>query len=64
MAEKTYKEKDHHPFEIQIFHHYREQAKEINKAIELLVEHNYRVIDLEGKWITKENINLIKINKL
>ena len=61
---KVYKEKDHHPFENQIFNHYREQAKEINKAIELLVEHNYRVIDLEGKWITKENINLNKINKL
>lgn len=64
MAEKIYTEKDHHPFENQIFNHYRETAKEINKAIVLLVEHNYTVIDLEGIWITKENINLNKINKL
>ena len=26
-----------------------------NKAINLLTEHNYTVIDLQGKWITKEN---------
>jgi hypothetical protein len=54
---KVYKEKDHHPFENQIFNHYRKTAKEINEAIKLLVEHNYRVIDHQGKWITKENIN-------
>ena len=54
---KVYKEKDHHPLENQIFNHYRKQAKEINQAIELLTEHNYTVIDLQGKWITKENIN-------
>ncbi len=53
MAEKIYKEKDHHPFENQIFNHYRERAKKINDAIELLIEHNYTVIDLEGKWIKK-----------
>jgi len=53
MAEYTYKEKDHHPFENQIFNHYREKAKAINEAIELLTEHNYTVIDLEGKWIKK-----------
>ncbi len=64
MADKIYKEKDHHPFENQIFNHYRKTAKEINEAIVLLTEHNYTVIDHQGKWITKENINLNKINKL
>jgi hypothetical protein len=57
MADKIYKEKDHHPFENQIFNHYRKTAKEINEAIVLLTEHNYTVIDHQGKWITKENIN-------
>jgi len=42
-------------FENQIFEHYRERAREINKAIELLKEHNYTVIDLEGNWIKKDN---------
>ena len=31
----------------------REKEKAINDAIELLIEHNYTVIDLEGKWIKK-----------
>tara|TARA_R110000796_G_scaffold21599_2_gene63560 strand:+ start:569 stop:733 length:165 start_codon:yes stop_codon:yes gene_type:complete len=53
MGEGSYKEKDHHPFENQIFHHYREKAKALNDAIELLIENNYTVIDLEGKWINK-----------
>tara|TARA_R110000744_G_scaffold102940_4_gene197584 strand:+ start:1748 stop:1903 length:156 start_codon:yes stop_codon:yes gene_type:complete len=43
-----------HAFENQIFEHYRERAKQINSAIELLKEHNYTIIDLEGKWIRKE----------
>ena len=43
-----------HAFENQIFDHYRTQAKEINTAIELLVNHNYTVIDLQGKIITKK----------
>ena len=42
-----------HAFENQIFDHYRTKAKEINTAIELLLEHNYRVIDLEGKYLVK-----------
>tara|TARA_R110001583_G_scaffold45502_5_gene143251 strand:+ start:1106 stop:1255 length:150 start_codon:yes stop_codon:yes gene_type:complete len=42
-------------FESSIFEHYRERAREINKAIELLKEHNYTVIDLEGNWIKKNN---------
>ncbi len=46
--------KDNNAFENQIFDHYRKQAKEINDAIELLVKHNYTVIDLQGKWIKKE----------
>ncbi len=54
MGENTYKEKDHHPFENQIFNHYRIKAKSISEAIELLIEHNYTVIDLEGKWIKKD----------
>lgn len=44
-------------FENQIFHHYREQAKLINDAIELLVKHNYTIIDLQGQIINKETIH-------
>ena len=46
-------------FENEIFDHYRERAKAINKAIELLKEHNYTIIDLEGNWIRKTNIKYI-----
>ena len=46
-------------FENEIFDHYRERAKAINKAIELLKEHNYTIIDLEGNWIRKTNIKHI-----
>jgi len=42
------------------FDHYRKQAEKINNAIHLLVKYNYQVIDLENKWINKDNINLIK----
>tara|TARA_R110000796_G_scaffold83244_2_gene182279 strand:+ start:102 stop:254 length:153 start_codon:yes stop_codon:yes gene_type:complete len=41
-------------FENEIFDHYRQKAKEINKAIELLKEHNYIIVDLEGQIIRKE----------
>jgi|TARA_R110002096_G_scaffold18043_1_gene61987 hypothetical protein len=44
-----------HAFENQIFDHYRTKAKEINTAIELLLEHNYRVIDLQGNFLVKTN---------
>ena len=44
-----------HAFENQIFEHYRERAKQINLAIELLKEHNYTIVDLEGNIIRKEN---------
>ena len=47
---------DHHPFENQIFSHFREQAKEINRSIYLLAKQGYTVIDLEGQVITKWNI--------
>ena len=47
---------EHNAFENQIFHHFRERAKAINKAIELLVEHNYTVIDMESQILTKETI--------
>ena len=43
-----------HAFENQIFEHYREIAKAITDAIELLKEHNYTIIDLEGNWIHKD----------
>ena len=43
----------HNAFENQIFDHYRTKAKEINTAIELLLEHNYRVIDLQGNFLVK-----------
>jgi hypothetical protein len=45
-----------HPFENQIFDHYRQKAKEINEAIELLIEHNYTVVNLEGQILNKETI--------
>ena len=41
-------------FENEIFDHYRQKAKKINKAIELLREHNYIIVDLEGQIIRKE----------
>ena len=47
-----------HAFENKIFDHYRTQAKSINDAIELLVKHNYTVIDLQGKIINKDTIDL------
>lgn len=42
-------------FESSIFEHYRiqEKAKLINDAIKILTQHNYKVIDLEGNWITR-----------
>lgn len=46
--------KDHHPFENQIFDHYRKEAKKLNDAIQLLVELNYTVIDHSGNWINKK----------
>lgn len=42
---------EHNAFENQIFDHYREKAKEITDAIELLKLNNYTVIDLEGNYI-------------
>jgi len=48
---------DHHPFENQIFSHFREQAKNINESISLLAKQGYTVIDLEGQVITKWNID-------
>tara|TARA_R100001369_G_C3224208_1_gene150722 strand:- start:5 stop:166 length:162 start_codon:yes stop_codon:yes gene_type:complete len=47
------------PFENEIFEHYRETAKKINYAIELLKKHNYTVIDLEGNWINKKKDDII-----
>ena len=46
---------EHNAFENQIFNHFRERAKAINKAIELLKEHNYTVVDLQGNIIRKES---------
>lgn len=34
---------------------YKEKAKAINDAINLLIQYNYIVIDLENKWIKKNN---------
>ena len=47
---------DHNAFENQIFNHFRESVKAINDAIELLVKHSYKVIDLENQLIDKSNI--------
>ena len=44
-------------FENQIFEHYRIQEKSINNAIQLLIKHNYTVIDLEQNIINKATIN-------
>jgi hypothetical protein len=44
---------NHHPFENQIFEHYRDQVKKIKSAIELLRFHGYTIIDLEGKILVK-----------
>ena len=52
---------EHNAFENQIFNHFREKVKEINTAIELLVKHNYKVIDLENQLIDKSNI--LKLEK-
>ena len=41
-------------FDNEIFNHYRETVKEINIAIELLTEHNYTVIELDGNTINKK----------
>lgn len=49
--------KEHNAFENQIFDHYRQEAKKINKAIELLVKYNYTVLDLQGQIINKETIH-------
>jgi len=46
---------EHNAFENQIFDHFRQRAKKINKAIELLKEHNYTIVDLEGNIIRKES---------
>tara|TARA_R100000935_G_C2793688_1_gene147166 strand:- start:584 stop:793 length:210 start_codon:yes stop_codon:yes gene_type:complete len=51
-------------FENQIFDHFRQRAKKINKAIELLVKHNYTIIDLEGEIIKKDTIKLEKKPKV
>jgi len=32
-----------------------EKAKEVNKAIELLKEHRYTIIDHQNNWIKKED---------
>jgi len=46
---------EHNAFENQIFSHFRERAKAINTAIELLLEHNYIVVDLEGQILHKSD---------
>ncbi len=49
----NFKKEKPHAFENQIFHHYRQQAKQINDAIELLKQFNYTIVDLEGNIIRK-----------
>jgi len=51
---------NHNAFENQIFNHFREKVKAINDAIELLIEHNYKIIDLENQIIDKDNIQNIE----
>jgi len=43
------------------FDHFRTKAKRINQAIHLLVQHNYKVIDMQNNWIGKDNIDKIDI---
>ena len=51
---------NHNAFENQIFNHFREKVKAINDSIELLIEHNYKIIDLENQIIDKDNIHNIE----
>jgi hypothetical protein len=44
---------NHNAFENQIFNHFREKVKALNDAMELLIEHNYKIIDLENQIIDK-----------
>tara|TARA_R100001015_G_C4556591_1_gene117295 strand:+ start:503 stop:652 length:150 start_codon:yes stop_codon:yes gene_type:complete len=41
----------------EIFDTYRmqEKAKAINNSIKLLLEHNYKIVDLEGNILTKHD---------
>ena len=50
---------NHQPFENQIFHHFREQVKQIDKCIRFLVKHGYVVKDLEDRIIDKWNVDEI-----
>lgn len=48
---------EHHPFENQIFNHFREEEKKIHESIKTLVKYNYKIIDLENQIIDKHNLN-------
>ena len=48
---------EHHPFENQIFHHFREQVKKIDYCIRFIVKHGYVVKDLEDQIIDKWNVD-------
>jgi len=36
---------EHHPFENEIFNHFRQEKKEINSAIRLLKKHGYIIYE-------------------
>ena len=43
------------------FDHFRTKSERIVQAIHLLVEHNFKVIDMQNNWIGKDNIDKIDI---
>ena len=51
---------NHNAFENQIFNHFREKVKALHNAMELLIEHNYKIIDLENQIIDKHNLKNIE----
>lgn len=48
---------EHHPFENQIFNHFRTEEIKIHESIHKLVQYNYKVIDLQNQVIDKTNID-------
>mgnify|MGYP003115860473 CR=1 FL=1 len=48
------------PIHNEIFDSYRLEVNEIRKAINLLVEHKYKIIDLENRIIDSTNIDTVK----
>jgi hypothetical protein len=48
------------PIYNETFYSYRDNVKEIHKAINLLVEHRYKIIDLENNIIDNTNVHKLE----